>query len=220
MDILEHFGSVNTGQCSPMDKFCRPGIIGSLAPNLSPSSEMRCLTRKSAAGSPCYVAVKALFPCQSLAPSPEKHRCRRRQSKGSLRMSWVRSQRKHPVPGECRRRQTTEKKQDKKEDAGSTTDPEPDKGQYVDICEQSTGEYKLESLQDRLESLSISDSRPRTISPSIEEAFNLGEALTPPDIESFEDETDDYWTWDLETQQFKHWDEEDKEWVYFPEIFD
>lgn len=41
-----------------MDKFCRPGIIGSLAPNLSRSSEMRCLTRKSAAGSPCYVAVK------------------------------------------------------------------------------------------------------------------------------------------------------------------
>lgn len=130
----------------------------------------------------------------------------------------MRNQRKHQVP-ECQPRQTTERKQDKKEDAGST-DPGPDKGQYVDICEQSTGEYKLESLHDRLESLSISDSRPRTINPSIEEAFISGEPLTPPDIESFDDETDDYWTWDPKMQQFKHWDEQDKEWVYFPEIFD
>lgn len=134
-------------------------------------------------------------------------------------MSWVRSQRKHP-PGECRPRQTPEKTEDKKEDAGSNTDPEPDKGQYVDNYEQSTGEYKLESLQDGLKSLSISDSRPRTINPSIEDAFISGEALTPPDIEYFEDETDDYWTWDPEKLQFKHWDEQDKEWVYFPEIFD
>ncbi|KAL2692166.1 hypothetical protein Neosp_002572 [[Neocosmospora] mangrovei] len=202
-----------------MDKICRPGIIGSLAPNLPRSSEMRCLTRKSAADSPCYVAVKALIPGQLLASSPEKNRCRRRQSKGSLRMSWVRSQRKHPGE-ECRPRQTTEKKEDKKEDAGSNTDPEPDKGQYVENCEQSTGEYNLESLQDGLKSLSIGDSRPRTINPSIEEAFNSGEPLTPPDIESFGDETDDYWTWDPDALQFKHWDEQDKEWVYFPEIFD
>ncbi|KAM0426767.1 hypothetical protein ACHAPT_008083 [Fusarium lateritium] len=101
-----------------------------------------------------------------------------------------------------------------------STDPDPDKGQYVDISEQDTGEYTLQSIQDGLKSLSISDSRPRTVSPSIEDAFKSGKALTPPEIEFFEDETDDYWTWDQETQQFRHWDEEDEEWVYFPEIFD
>ncbi|KAJ4328154.1 hypothetical protein N0V84_001356 [Fusarium piperis] len=221
MDFLEHIGSVNTGQCSPIDKFCRTGIIGSLATNLSPSSEMRCLTRKSAVCSPCHAAVKALLPGQSLAPSPEKHRRRQRQVKESLRSSWGRSQRKHaPGDGECRPKQTSEKTKDKKEESRPTTAPEPDKGQYVDICKQSTGEYKLENIQDGLKSLSIGDSRPRTISPSIEQAFESGEALTPPDIESFEDETDDYWEWDRETQQFRHWDDEDQEWVYFPEIFD
>ncbi|RSL88271.1 hypothetical protein CEP51_001828 [Fusarium floridanum] len=180
---------------------------------------MRCLTRKSAAVSPCCVVIKALLSSQSLARSPEKHGCRQRPLKESLRPCQGRCQRKNTPPGECPSKQTPEKTQDKKEDAGSNTDPVPDKGKYVDICEQ-TGEYKLESLQEGLKSLSIGDSRPRTINPSIEEAFKSGEALTPPDIESFEDETDDYWTWDPDTQQFKHWDEEDKEWVYFPEIFD
>lgn len=117
-------------------------------------------------------------------------------------------------------RQTPEKTEHKKEESGSNTHPEADKGQYVDIYEQSIGEYKLESIQDGFKSLSIGDSCPRTFSPSIEQAFQSGEVLNPPDIESFEDETDDYWEWDRETQQFRHWDEEDQEWVYFPEIFD
>ncbi|KPM37473.1 hypothetical protein AK830_g9091 [Neonectria ditissima] len=58
---------------------------------------------------------------------------------------------------------------------------------------------------------------------SIEQKYSSGETLPVPDIELFDDsELDDenYWEWDQAKQQFRHWDEEDEEWVYFPENFD
>ncbi|KAF4460135.1 hypothetical protein FALBO_13094 [Fusarium albosuccineum] len=110
-------------------------------------------------------------------------------------------------------------------DSRSATGSESQEKQYVDgTPRQNTGKYQLYGLEDRISSLSITDGSqaPRAVSPGIEEAYRSGQALTPPDIEFSEDSDveDGYWTWHQETQQFRHWDEDNQEWVCFPEIFD
>ncbi|KAK7433117.1 hypothetical protein QQZ08_000048 [Neonectria magnoliae] len=58
---------------------------------------------------------------------------------------------------------------------------------------------------------------------SIEQKYSAGETLPVPDVELSDDsevDDEDYWEWDQDKQQFRHWDDEDEEWVYFPESFD
>ncbi|KAM5348744.1 hypothetical protein ACJ41O_008567 [Fusarium nematophilum] len=102
---------------------------------------------------------------------------------------------------------------------------EPGLRQYVDATPRHLAEgLGLDDLEEGVSCLSIDrgHGQIRAVSPGIEEAYRSGEALTPPDIEFSEDSDmeDNYWTWDQETQQFRHWDEENQEWVHFPEYFD
>ncbi|KAF5674540.1 hypothetical protein FHETE_2892 [Fusarium heterosporum] len=105
------------------------------------------------------------------------------------------------------------------------TAPDPKRKKYV---HESIGPFaeafQVEELEKQIRCLTITteDKHMRAVSQHIEEAYAQGHPLTPPEIEFSEDNDveDNYWTWDQETQHFKHWDEELEEWVSFPERFD
>jgi hypothetical protein len=50
---------------------------------------------------------------------------------------------------------------------------------------------------------------------------NTDHQVTSDEIEedSDDEQDNDYWQWDAEKQQYRHWDESHKRWVYFPETF-
>jgi hypothetical protein len=105
------------------------------------------------------------------------------------------------------------------------TDPSPERNKYVYKSTEQTAELlRIEDLEEKIGSLAIAlENRPlRAVSPGVEEAYMRGEPLTPPEIEFSEhsDVEDEYWTWDQNTQLFRHWDEDLGEWVSFPERFD
>lgn len=104
-------------------------------------------------------------------------------------------------------------------------DPNPERNKYVHERIGSTTEaIQVEDLEKQIRCLTVTlgDKPGRAVSPRIEEAYAQGESLTPPEIEFSEDSDmeDDYWTWDQDTQRFRHWDGELGEWVCFPERFD
>ncbi|XEU95400.1 hypothetical protein FSHL1_000684 [Fusarium sambucinum] len=104
------------------------------------------------------------------------------------------------------------------------TDPNLERIKYVYKSNDQTSErLAIKDLEDKLGFLAIAlEDRPlRAVSPGVEEAYMRGEPLTPPEIEFSEySGEDDYWAWDQETQVFRHWDEDLREWVSFPERFD
>lgn len=89
---------------------------------------------------------------------------------------------------------------------------------------QTAEPLKIEALEEKIGCLAIALERGpiRAVSPGVEEAYMRGEPLTPPEIEfsDHSDMEDDYWTWDQDTERFRHWDEDLEEWVSFPERFD
>ncbi|KAM0335945.1 hypothetical protein ACHAPQ_004621 [Fusarium lateritium] len=104
-------------------------------------------------------------------------------------------------------------------------DPNPERNKYVHERISSTTEaVQVEELENSIRCLAVTlgDRPGRAVSPRIEEAYAQGESLTPPEIEFSEDSDmeEDYWTWDQETQRFRHWDGELGEYVCFPERFD
>ncbi|KAM0348947.1 hypothetical protein ACHAPU_003881 [Fusarium lateritium] len=105
------------------------------------------------------------------------------------------------------------------------TAPDPKRKKYVhESIGPLTEAFQVKELEKQLRCLTVTteDKPMRAVSPRIEEAYAQGDPLTPPEIEFSEDSDmeDDYWTWDRDTQHFKHWDEELGEWVNFPERFD
>ncbi|KAF9770913.1 hypothetical protein IL306_011485 [Fusarium sp. DS 682] len=105
------------------------------------------------------------------------------------------------------------------------TDLRLERNTYVqEAVNGKTGTSLVEDLEEKIRCLTITfeDLPIRTVSPGIEEAYMQGEALTPPEIKFSEDGDmeDNYWTWDQDTQRFRHWDAELGEWVCFPERFD
>ncbi|KAJ4012943.1 hypothetical protein NW766_006756 [Fusarium irregulare] len=104
-----------------------------------------------------------------------------------------------------------------------STYPEPARNRYqkpMKIVEP----LRIEDLEEKLQCLALcAENKPLgNVSTDFEEAYMRGEPLTPPEIEFAEqsDLEDDYWKWDQETQQFRHWDEDSGELVCFPERFD
>ncbi|KAF4342384.1 hypothetical protein FBEOM_3676 [Fusarium beomiforme] len=105
------------------------------------------------------------------------------------------------------------------------TDPRLERNTYIHgTVDGKTGTSLLEDLEEKIRCLAITfkDFPMRAVSPGIEEAYMQGEALTPPEIKFSEDGDmdDNYWTWDQDTERFRHWDAELGEWVCFPERFD
>ncbi|KAF4455536.1 hypothetical protein F53441_2144 [Fusarium austroafricanum] len=105
------------------------------------------------------------------------------------------------------------------------TEPSPEKSKYVHkSIGQGAKAFRVEDLEEKIRCLAITfeDEPKRAVSPDIEEAYMQGQPLTPPEIEFSEDSDmeDDYWAWDQDTQQFRHWDGDLGEWVCFPERFD
>ncbi|KAH7198020.1 uncharacterized protein B0J16DRAFT_391745 [Fusarium flagelliforme] len=119
-----------------------------------------------------------------------------------------------------------EDNQDQERDFSAKTDstyPEPARNRYRKPI-KTVEPLRIEDLEEKLECLALSTENKSlgTVSPDFEEAYMRGEPLTPPEIEFAEqsDLEDDYWTWDQDTQQFTHWDEDSGERVCFPERFD
>jgi hypothetical protein len=119
-----------------------------------------------------------------------------------------------------------EDNQDQERDFSAENDstyPEPARNRYRKPI-KTVEPLRIEDLEERLGCLALSTENKSlgTVSSDFEEAYMRGEPLTPPEIEFAEqsDLEDDYWTWDQDAQQFKHWDEDSGECVCFPERFD
>ncbi|KAH7161393.1 hypothetical protein EDB81DRAFT_344192 [Dactylonectria macrodidyma] len=113
------------------------------------------------------------------------------------------------------------------EDLYSGTRSSSPTGDDLPQLDQELGKPSLNDVQERFASLAIVDQRESCCdngyNTSDEQRYKSGETLLVPDVElSDESEVDDdmYWEWDQQKQQFRHWDDEDKEWVYCPDAFD
>ncbi|KAH7151867.1 hypothetical protein B0J13DRAFT_250411 [Dactylonectria estremocensis] len=100
-------------------------------------------------------------------------------------------------------------------------------GDNLPQLDQEPGTSSLNDIQKKFASLAIVDQRELCCddgcNTSDEQRYKSGETLPIPDVELSDDgEVDDdmYWEWDQQRQQFRHWDDEDKEWVYCPDVFD
>ncbi|KAF7560595.1 hypothetical protein G7046_g3566 [Stylonectria norvegica] len=91
---------------------------------------------------------------------------------------------------------------------------------------KESSDIVLDPLESGLKALYIGDQA--AAHEIIDEASEVVEycgndILTIPEAETSDDsDMDDgtYWTWDVERQQFRHWDEDEGESVYCPEVFD
>lgn len=100
-------------------------------------------------------------------------------------------------------------------------------GEKPPPVDQEAAKPALSDIQEKLSCLAIADQAESgcdvEASTLVEQIYSSGETLPVPDVEFSDDsEVDDdtYWEWDKDKQKFRHWDDEDEEWVYFPDAFD
>lgn len=93
--------------------------------------------------------------------------------------------------------------------------------------DQGATKSALSDMQEKLSCLAIADQAEPgcdvEASTLVEQIYRSGETLPVPDVELSDDselDDDTYWEWDKDKQKFRHWDDEDEEWVYFPDAFD
>ncbi|KAH8722089.1 hypothetical protein BGZ61DRAFT_447972, partial [Ilyonectria robusta] len=112
------------------------------------------------------------------------------------------------------------------EDLFLKTESSTPSGEEPPPVDQEAAKSVLSDIQQKLSCLAIADQAEPgcdvEASTLVEQIYSSGETLPVPDVELSDDsEVDDdtYWEWDKDKQKFRHWDDEDEEWVYFPDAF-